>query len=408
MQKQEESSTKAEECSENENNSPSFECSEILSFEDMNLKEGLLRGIFAYGFEKPSAIQQKAILPFVQHYDLIAQAQSGTGKTATFSIALLQTINSSKDSLQGIVLSNSQELATQTFKVISSIGAYLDTRIVLCSGGTNVSESVREIATIKPHIVIGTPGRVLHLLDDGHLNARTIECLLLDEADALLSDKFQSQIRSIYSMLKCPSLQVGLYSATITQEMEQIIPRMMNDNHVRIRVNQDQLTLEGIQQYYVNCDRSETKFFVLEDIYESISVTQMIIYVNRKETAETIARKLNNSNLPSEFIHGQMDPQHRRDVMGRFRGGDVRVLISTDLLARGIDVQQVSMVINYDFPLSIETYLHRIGRSGRYGRKGIAINLITSKDVDNARRTEDFYQTQFVELPADLTSLSMK
>ena len=376
-----------------------YEGTPVDSFEDLDLKETLLRGICAYGFDKPSSIQQKAIDPFIRGFDVLAQAQSGTGKTATFSISLLQVIDESNDFPQAVVISPVRELATQSFDVLTALASYTDVRTLLCVGGTKAGEDARALREKKPHIIVCTPGRAMHLIKEGDLNTCHIAHFVLDEADQLLGHKFSSQVRDIFCSIMRENLHVGLYSATVTQEMESIIPRIMAENRVVIRVQNDMLTLEGIRQYYVTIRSDQDKLETLIDIYRSINITQLMIYTNHRDAAERLVKHMNNMSLPAVCIHGQLEQQERQNTMAEFRNGAARVLVSTDLLARGIDVQQVSMVINYDFPTTPETYLHRIGRSGRYGRKGIAINFVTPRDTDNAKHVEQYFDTQLLELP---------
>lgn len=380
-----------------------YEPEEVMNFDVLNLKPTLLRGIYAYGYERPSPIQQKAIRPYLQKFDLIAQAQSGTGKTATFSIGLLQNIDEASDSFQGLTISPTRELAEQTFNVMSAISQYTNIRILFTAGGTTVKKDEENLKTMKPHVIVSTPGRILQLLDEGHIGTRFLHYLVLDEADVLLGTNFESQVRSI--VLYCSrNTQIGLYSATVTPEMERIIPDILRKNYVNIRMKNEMLTLEGITQYYVALPNETAKIPAIIDIFQTIEMCQLIVYCNSQKTAEILVRRLNLEGLPADLIHGKLDALTRRATMANFRTGAIRVLVCTDLLARGIDVQQVSLVINYDFPTDKENYLHRIGRSGRYGRKGKALNFIIPRDSANATETESHYQTQFIELPEDVKS----
>jgi len=374
------------------------ECEE---FEDMNLNPELFRGILSYGFEKPSIIQQKAIPAFVcQDRDIIAQAQSGTGKTATFSISILQKIDSSKNTLQAIVLAPTRELAEQIHNVMASLGQFLNLNIMLVSGGSPVKEDIAQIENTYPHIVIATPGRLTHLFRDAYLTPSTISMLIMDEADEMLSQGFQDQIRQLIEKMPV-ELQIGLYSATITNEMNFIAKKFMR-NPVQISIKAEELTLEGIKQFYIAVDNENYKTETLIDLFSEIPVYQMMIYCNSKRNTDVLCRQLLHSNIPCSSIHSDLSSPERKEIMKKFRSGEVRVLITTDLLCRGIDVQQVSLVINYDFPKQKESYIHRIGRSGRFGRKGYAINLITRNDTRLIRDTEEFYQTQIIELPQNI------
>lgn len=396
----------------------------ILSFEEMGLRPEILRGIISYGFEKPSVIQQKAIPAFIKyHRDIIAQAQSGTGKTATFSVALLQKIDEDDEYLQGLILAPTRELATQIYTVIRSIGQFSKIRIALVSGGGNVRDCVDQLHKDRPHIIVATPGRVCHLLRDKYINTRHLNYFIMDEADQMLSSDFQDQIRDIVEQLPNSAdqhTQIGLYSATMSPEMDAVSKRFMHDP-IEIRVPREMLTLEGIRQYYIELESDRYKIATLIDLYSSISIYQMMIYCNSKRGVDFLKRELDHERVPCEAIHGQMTTTERNEIMKRFRSGDVRVLITTDLLCRGIDVQQVSLVINYDFPREIESYIHRIGRGGRFGRKGYAINFVVNdrndrndrygrqndrrrqnNDYQNFKRVVEYYETQIEPMPEDI------
>lgn len=373
------------------------------SFEDMNLSEALLRGIISYGFEKPSYIQSKAIKPFVEGNDIIAQAQSGTGKTATFTISMLQRLNIQEESTQAIVLSHTRELALQIKNVIEQISKYMDIKINLSVGGLFVKENIENLKK-KPHVVIGTPGRILDMLKKNHINASGIKMLIMDEADELLSQIFSNQIYEIFQTLPS-SVQVGLYSATMTPEFFKVSSKFMRDP-IKILVKNEELTLDGIRQFYIDLTKNEFKYDTLCDLYSAISVSQSIIYCNSRRIVEILANKLCNDDFSVAMIHGDMAQKERNKIMEDFRFGVSRVLISTDLLSRGIDIQQVSVVINYDLPQSPDNYIHRIGRSGRFGRKGTAINFVTDYDKQKIDELEKYYSTQILPLP-DLAQLNL-
>lgn len=386
----------------------------VTSFEGMGLRPELFRGLLAYGFETPSIIQQKAIPAFVQHNrDIIAQAQSGTGKTATFSVALLQKVVEEDDCLQGIILAPTRELASQIHGVITALGQFSKVRISLVSGGCGVRQGADKLRHDRPHIIVATPGRIAHLIRDRFVSTRHVRYLVMDEADELLSEGFTDQVREIISQLP-EEIQIGLYTATITDAMNDIVKRFMR-NPIEVRVKREQLTLEGIRQYKVVLERDNWKFATLMDLYSSISIYQMMIYCNSKRNVDYLKRQLDDEKIPCEAIHGELSTEERGDIMHRFRGGDVRVLVTTDLLCRGIDVQQVSLVINYDIPREVAPYLHRIGRGGRFGRKGYAINMVVDdqgggrydrrgpSDVEQLSRIENYYETQIDELPGDLS-----
>ena len=373
------------------------------SFQDMNLKPMLLRGIFSYGFETPSAIQKKAIVPFINGRDLIAQAQSGTGKTATFSIATLQIIDNNKSSIQALIVSPTRELAQQTYNIIKDIGKYLNLNFKLLIGGNPRDTDISDINMKIPHCIIGTPGRIADILSDKYckIDLLNCKCLILDEADELLSDTFEHQTRNVVSYIG-DNTQIGLYSATMSPLKIDIAKKFTN-NPLFIQVKAEELTLEGIKQYYIDIERDEWKYDVLKDLYSSIIIYQLMIYCNTKRRVNYLTRRLTNDGFTCSFIHSDMSHKERADTMKEFRSGNNRILITTDLLARGIDIQQVSLIINYDLPNDIDNYLHRIGRSGRYGRKGISLNFLSKYEKEKMLKIEQFYQTQVEELPADLS-----
>jgi len=372
------------------------------NFDNMSLSEDLLRGIYAYGFEKPSAIQQRAIMPLVKGRDQIAQAQSGTGKTATFTIGILQRIDFSLRECQALILAPTRELAQQIQKVVVALGDYLNVRCHACIGGTRVRDDISMLQN-GVHVVVGTPGRVYDMLCRHHLRPEHIKIFILDEADEMLSKGFKDQIYDIFQSL--PSrVQVGLFSATMPPDALEITRRFMNDP-VRILVKRDELTLEGIKQFYISVEREEWKLDTLCDLYDTLNITQAVIFCNTRRKVDWLTDKMRAREFTVSSTHGDIGQKERDIILNEFRTGSSRVLITTDLLARGIDVQQVSLVINYDLPRNLENYIHRIGRSGRFGRKGVAINFVTSDDVRLLRELEQFYNTVIEEMPAHVADL---
>jgi translation initiation factor 4A len=374
----------------------------VTSFDDMSLKDDLLRGIYAYGFEKPSAIQQRGIMPILAGHDTIAQAQSGTGKTATFSISVLQSINLSHKATQALILAPTRELAQQIQKVVRALGDFLNVSSHACIGGTLVRDDINTLRH-GVQIVVGTPGRVFDMVNRQCMILESVKLFVLDEADEMLSRGFKDQIYDIFQHLP-PKVQVCLFSATMPPEILDISNRFMRDP-VRILVKKDELTLEGIKQFYVAVDKEEWKFETLCDLYETLTITQAIIYCNTRRKVDWLTDKMGQRDFTVSSMHGDMTGQERELIMKEFRSGSSRVLITTDLLARGIDVQQVSLVINYDLPANRENYIHRIGRSGRFGRKGVAINFVTVEDTRAMRELEVHYNTQIEEMPMNVADL---
>ncbi|KAL7513077.1 hypothetical protein ACHAXN_010135 [Cyclotella atomus] len=374
----------------------------IDSFDGMEIPEELLRGIYAYGFEKPSAIQQRAIKPTMLGRDLIAQAQSGTGKTATFAIGTLAKLDPKLRECQSLILAPTRELAQQIQKVVIALGDYMDLQVHACVGGTAVRDDIRTLQG-GVHVVVGTPGRVYDMINRRALRLDSIRQFFLDEADEMLSRGFKDQIYDIFKFLP-ESVQVCLFSATMPLDVLEVTQRFMRDP-VRILVKKDELTLEGIKQFYIAVDREEWKLDTLCDLYETLTITQAIIYCNTRRKVDWLQEQMQERDFTVSCMHGDMDQRERDIIMREFRSGSSRVLITTDLLARGIDVQQVSLVINFDLPTNRENYIHRIGRSGRFGRKGVAINFLTEGDVRYLRDIEQFYQTEITEMPLNVADL---
>ena len=374
---------------------PAFK--ELTSWEDLDAKVPLLRGIYAYGFENPSPIQKKAILPIFAKRDVIAQAQSGTGKTACFTIGALQLIDVNKRSHQVIILSPTRELAIQTKLVIDKIGSMFNKlRTQLLVGGTSVDEDIKHLHENPPQIVIGCPGRIHDMLKRRKLLTRDLRFFVLDEADEMLSSGFKDQIYNIFQFMP-PNIQVALFSATLPPELHQLTSKFMRQP-VEILVKAEQLTLEGIKQYYVALENDDQKYDTLKDIYGSLAISQSIIYCNSNKRVNDLFQAMQVDNFPACQIHSNMDKAERNQSYEDFKSGKTRVLISSNVTARGIDIQQVSTVINFDVPNCLHTYLHRIGRSGRWGRKGVGINFVTPRDMRTLKDIEQHYSTKISEL----------
>jgi translation initiation factor 4A len=372
------------------------------TFDAMNLKEDLLRGIYGYGYEKPSAIQQRAIIPIIQGRDCIAQAQSGTGKTATFSVSILQNINTEQRQCQALVLAPTRELAQQIVKVVLALGDFMQIKVHGCIGGTAVRDDI-QILRNGVHMVVGTPGRCYDMIQRKALVLDDLRVFCLDEADEMLGRGFKEQIYDIFKFLP-ETIQVALFSATMPLEVLEVTQKFMRDP-VRILVKKDELTLDGIKQFYIAVEHEEWKFDTLCDLYDTLTITQAIIYCNTRKKVDYLTDKMKAKDFTVSAMHGDMDQRERDLIMREFRSGSSRVLITTDLLARGIDVQQVSLVINFDLPTDRENYIHRIGRGGRFGRKGVAINFITLGDAQYVEDIKNFYHTEINEMPENLADL---
>jgi translation initiation factor 4A len=383
----------------NKSSSKKYVPKEIEDWDDVEImKPDILRGIFSYGFEKPSPIQKKGLMSMIDGKDMIAQAQSGTGKTGCFTVGSLQKINTDIQKVQCLILAPTRELSLQIHNVLNGIGCQmkeLKTHVLI--GGTSVEKDIKILKENTPHIIVGCPGRVQDMLRRGHLRYEDISLVVVDEADEMLSSGFKDQIYNIFQYLPY-NVQITLFSATIPHDLYTLTEKFMRDP-VKILVKAEMLTLDGIAQYFVALENDDQKFQTLKDIYGTISVSQCIIYCNSVRRVADLYNAMKEEDFPVCCIHSNMEKEDRIDSYNEFKKGKFRVLISSDVTSRGIDIQQVSTVINFDIPKSVHTYLHRIGRSGRWGRKGVGINFTTRLDFRKMKNIEDHYQTQITELP---------
>lgn len=370
------------------------------SFDKMPIREEILRGIYAYGFEHPSTIQSKAIVPMASNKDLLAQAQSGTGKTGAYTVGLLQRVNETLAKPQALVLVPTRELMTQVTVVVNDLGRFIPgLRVHGVAGGTSIRQDV-DVLRRGAQVIVGCPGRVLDLIERRILDVSSIHTFVLDEADVMLSVGFLEVLHTIFTRLP-QDVKCGIFSATYPLATLEMADKFLREPF-RIVIPQEEITLKGIKQYHVDVEDARFKLDTLCDLYESLSVSQTVIFVNSRRTADWLCEQMRQRDFPVAITHAQMSAADRASILAAFRLGNTRVLISTDLLARGIDVHGVSVVINFDLPLDISNYIHRIGRSGRFGRKGVAISLIARSDYRIIRDLEDFYKTAIPALPQDV------
>lgn len=373
-------------------------------FEKMELDERILHGVYSYGFDKPSIVQSRAINAVKTKKDCIVQAQSGTGKTGTFSIGTLSNVDFEQKCTQAIILAPTRELADQIHKVISSLAHYTGANIALCVGQMQLSENIK-----TAQIIVGTTGRIHDCMGRGIIDVSKIKMLVMDEADEMLSEGFKEQVYEIFQ--KIPEevreeMQVCIFSATLSPEVIDVTKLFMEDP-LKILIKQEFVTLKGISQFYVNCIKEEYKLETLLDIYKRYMYSQSIVYVNSKNKCCWLASELIRRNHTVLYIDSSMPQKERSRIMREFRAGTCRILITTNLLSRGIDIQGVNLVVNFDLPNAnnIESYVHRIGRCGRYGRKGVAINFITPNDFYIIQNIRKYYSTKIEELPESITNL---
>jgi translation initiation factor 4A len=331
-------------------------------------------------------------------FDIVAQSQSGTGKTGAFTIGALTRVDCTVQKVQLLILEPTKELATQSFKVLSQIGRFMGVNVQCSIGGLPVGQ---DIAAYRKglHAVVGTPGRVIDLIRRGNFSPEQLKVLVVDEADEMLSAGFQEAIQEILREIPT-TCQVVLFSATLPPETLEITSRFMKDP-IRITLDREHVVLDGIMQYYVDVGEEEYKLATLEDLFSSVSVSQCIIFCNSRRKADWLCRNMLERDFPVACIHSDMSSEERIAVMDAFIVGRSRVLIATDLLARGIDVQGVGFVVNYDLTRNFENYIHRIGRGGRFGRKGVAINFVTAQERVLLKQLCQYYNRDIPQLPSD-------
>ena len=410
------------------------------TFDDMEfLNFELMKGIFDYGFQSPSKIQNLTIKNIFDGYDIIAQSQSGTGKTGAFTIGALSVVDPTQHHPQVLIMATTRELATQIHFVISNISKHMNIKIELAIGGTqivshsSVSRSESDRAGVShssvsrsesdrvrvsrsnvsrsrdpynhirtAHIIIGTPGRIFDYINRKAFDPKKLSMFIMDEADALLKDDFIDQIKDIYSTLDS-ACQVIIFSATYTDEILEIAESITQEPRKKILMKYEELSLYLIKQYKVEVRYENIKYSTLADLYTKLQIGQCIIFVNSINTANILEKKLIKDGFGVSKIHGELTTEQRTSILKDFRLGLSRVLIATDVLSRGIDIEQIGIVINYDLPRDFAQYIHRIGRSGRFGKIGVAINFITNNDHRKLEDLENHYKIKIDDMPSPNT-----
>lgn len=369
---------------------------EYKEFDEMDLKMELLRGVYSYGFEIPSKIQQTVLFPMISSRNLIAQAQSGSGKTSAFIIPMLQNLDFNINSPQTIILVPTRELAKQIHHVVISLGEYLKVKAICCTGGTSVLNDTKLLKE-GVQIVVGTPGRVFQMLKDKELKSQRLKMLIIDEADEMI-ESFRGIILNIISYFPGKTKrQICLFSTTFTKKSLETGLKLLPDPY-QISLSNENIMLKDIKQFKIIYDEPKEKIGFLKKNLDVISFTQCMIFVNSSDSVDSLAKNL-KENFVVSSIHNLMDSSTRDWTLLQFRTGKSRILICTDLLSRGIDIHGVSFVINFDLPITKECYIHRIGRSARYGRKGVALNFFTKEEEGILKEFERFYSTTIEDIP---------
>lgn len=366
-------------------------------FEDYFLKRELLMGIYEKGFERPSPIQEESIPIALTGRDILARAKNGTGKTAAFCIPCIEKIDTAKENVQALVLVPTRELALQTAQVCKELGKHLELQVMVTTGGTSLKDDIMRLYNTV-HLIVATPGRILDLADKGVAKLGECKMFCLDEADKLLSPEFSDTLSRLMAHLP-NDRQVLCYSATFPVTVREFKDKFLRKPYI---INlMDNLTLKGVTQYYAYVDERQ-KISCLHTLFSKLQVNQSIIFANSTNRVELLARKVTELGYSCFFIHAKMPQHHRNRVFQDFRSGKCRNLVSSDLFTRGIDIQAVNVVINFDFPKNSETYLHRVGRSGRFGHLGLAVNLITYDDRFNLYKIEQELGTEILPIPPEI------
>lgn len=368
-----------------------------IEFEDLHLSRNLLMGIFEMGYERPSPIQEETIPYALLGRHILARAKNGTGKTAAFGIPCLEMIKADLAYTQAVICVPTRELALQTSAVMKALGKHLGLNIVVTTGGTDLPEDILRFRQ-PVHIVVATPGRLLDLCNRHIARLQYTRVFICDEADKLLSEEFEPLVSRLLQYTPA-TRQIMLFSATFPVTVVAFRDRWMTDPH---EVNlMEQLTLKGVSQFYAFVDEKQ-KVLCLRTLFAKLDINQAIIFCNTVSRVELLAKRITQFGSSCFYIHARMRQEHRNRVFHDFRNGVCRNLVTSDLFTRGIDIQSVNVVINFDMPIHSETYLHRIGRSGRFGHRGIAINFITMNDRFHLYKIEQELGTEIKPIPPEI------
>ena len=374
-----------------------------INFESLGLRKDIIKGVYSYGFVDPSTIQSKGIGVISSKKDCILQSQSGTGKTATYLLGTLQNLDESKNFIQSVIVTPTRELAEQVYEVGNKLSKYTNIKIVLCVGGTSISTFKKKAK--KAHLIIGTIGRLYHMMEENVFNIDNIIQLTLDEADTLLDKKYSTKVFDIIKKTnnKC---QKCFLSATINNYLKKMSSSLLNKPEM-ILLNREDVQVKAIKNFYLNTEEEEYKFLTLLDLFQIISSSHTMIFCNSINKVEFLKNKLEEEGFPITAIHGGLEQKERSNIVNEFREGKTRILLTTDLLARGIDIPEVKLVINYDLPKNHSTFFHRVGRSGRFGKKGVSISLVNMEDYKDKKNFDNLcknFSLNIEEIPENISS----
>lgn len=371
------------------------------NFDDLKLSQELIKGVYLHGFTQPTPIQIKGINSITTGKDCILQSQSGTGKTATYLLGVMNRLDATETGCQGVIITPTRELADQVYAVAINLAKYTNFKITKSVGGTNVYQNRDELKNAT--LVIGTIGRLSHMINENKINSHKVKFVVLDEADDLLANGVNDKLQFILDKIPC-GVQIVLISATMSNNVFSISKIFMHDP-IKILLKNNEVIIDLITQFYIDVETEESKFDTLLDLYNLVSAAQTIIFCNTIRKVEWLEQQLKLNNFTITTIHSNMNQSERDNIVKEFRDGNTRLLLTTDLLSRGIDIPQVNMVINYDLPPNKETYVHRIGRCGRFDKKGVAITLVKSTDpcdIKTFNRMKHYYNMDIKEMPISI------
>ncbi|MFH1417746.1 MAG: DEAD/DEAH box helicase [Planctomycetota bacterium] len=363
------------------------------AFAELGLERPILKAVQAMGFETPSPIQEALIPLVLKGKDVLGQARTGTGKTAAFGMPTLQMIRPG-DPLQMVVLEPTRELAAQVIGEFRRLAEYIDLRCVPVYGGTNMRQQFHQLGR-RPHVAVGTPGRVMDMMKRGALRLDTVRFVVLDEVDRMLDIGFRDDIRFILGRITQPH-QTIFVSATIDDEINRLAHTYMTEP-VEVNVSRDKLTVDEVSQYYCVVDPWD-KFRFLKHLLKEEKPRLAIVFCNTKHSVRKLARRLYAAGVNAREIHGDLVQQRREKIMERFRQQSISVLVATDLAARGIDVRDISHIVNFDIPQDREVYIHRIGRTARMGSTGRAITFVSKDEGEGLTEVEKLINQEIQQL----------
>lgn len=367
------------------------------TFEDFCLNRNILKGIYEKGWEFPSPVQESSIPVALTHRDILARAKNGTGKTGAYAVPLLESIDTTLNKIQAIVLVPTRELALQTSQICIELAKHTAIKVMPAIGGTPLKEDLIRLSQ-GLHVLIGTPGRLVDLFDRGLLDLSKCKTVVLDEADKLLSEHLKCAVEQLLNSVD-ENRQIMVYSATYPVTVQSFLQKHLR-NPFQVNL-METLTLKGITEYYAYVEE-KYKVHCLNTLFSKLQVCQSIIFCSSAQRVELLAKKITELGYSCYYIHARMPQQDRNRVFHDFRNGCCRNLVCTDIFTRGIDIPTVNVVINFDFPEFSDNYLHRVGRSGRFGHLGIAINLITSNDRWTLKKIENELKTEIKPIPKEI------